>query len=181
MSIKRWPRKRRRFRRWSFASAILAMMVSLFTTTLFWPSPPTVSRLIARTAANEAPHPTDTHATVRPSAGFSCKVTRVTDGDTLRCADGTRVRLHAVSARESDETCSPGHPCPSASAASAARTLTEIVEGKTLSCEKVGTSYNRITAVCWTPANTEVNCAMIQSGTAMIWDRFNRQRAICRS
>lgn len=63
---------------------------------------------------------------------FFCQVASVTDGDTLRCADGTRVRLHAVAARESDESCSPGHPCPSASGAAATATLRELAGGQGL-------------------------------------------------
>ena len=114
-------------------------------------------------------------------ADFSCRVAKVNDGDTLRCADGTRVRLHAVAARESDETCSSNHPCPTASAASATQALNRIAMGKTLSCLQTGTSYNRITAICWTPQGVEVNCAMIQSGTTVVWERFNRENPICRS
>ena len=59
-------------------------------------------------------------ASVRPSeAELSCDVAYVHDGDSLRCQDGARIRLHAVAARETDETCSPGHPCPAASGAAA--------------------------------------------------------------
>src|SRR5690606_19731320 len=57
---------------------------------------------------------------------FACQVSAVTDGDTLRCADGTRVRLHAVAAREKDESCSPGHPCPAASGAAATAQLSAL-------------------------------------------------------
>lgn len=110
---------------------------------------------------------------------FSCAVKSITDGDTLRCEDGNRIRLHAVAAREKDESCSPGHPCPSASGAAATAKLTELAAGQTLQCEQVGTSYNRITAVCWNEANTEINCAMVQSGTAVVWPKFNEQRRIC--
>lgn len=114
------------------------------------------------------------------SSSFACQVSSITDGDTLRCADGTRVRLHAVAARESDETCSVGHPCPSASAASATAKLEELAGGQTLQCQQTGTSYNRVTAICRSEANVEINCAMVQSGTVVIWPKFNDQRAICR-
>ncbi|MFN3627287.1 MAG: thermonuclease family protein [Parvibaculum sp.] len=110
---------------------------------------------------------------------FACQVAYVNDGDTLRCKDGTRIRLHAVAAREFDETCSPGHPCPTASAAAAKAELERLVTGSTISCRRVGRSYNRVTAICWTPRNVEVNCAMIRSGTTVVWERFNRQEPIC--
>jgi len=110
---------------------------------------------------------------------FFCQVASVTDGDTLRCADGTRVRLHAVAARESDESCSPGHPCPSASGAAATVTLRELAGGQGLQCMRTGTSYNRVTAICSNEAGVEINCAMVQSGTAVIWARYNSRRSIC--
>lgn len=112
---------------------------------------------------------------------FSCSVAYVNDGDTLRCEDGTRVRLHAVAARETDETCSPGHPCPAASAVSAKATLERLVAGSTITCSRTGRSYDRVTAICWTPAEVEVNCAMIESGTAVVWERFDRIAPICRT
>lgn len=112
-------------------------------------------------------------------SSFSCRVMSITDGDTLRCWDGTRVRLHAVAARESDETCSLGHPCPSASGASATAKLSELASGQTLQCQQTGTSYNRVTAICQTEANLEINCAMVESGTTLVWPKFNEQRAIC--
>ena len=118
--------------------------------------------------------------TAPAETGFLCDVAHVNDGDTLRCKDGTRVRLHAVAAREADETCAPGHPCPSASGASATAVLNRLAAGKTLRCEQTGRSYNRVTAVCWTPTDEEVNCAMVRSGTTLIWESFNRQHPLCR-
>ncbi|WP_396592821.1 thermonuclease family protein [Brevundimonas sp. R86498] len=112
-------------------------------------------------------------------ARFDCDVAAITDGDTLRCADGTRVRLHALAARERDETCSPGHPCPEASGAAATAALRRLAGGQALSCERTGRSYERITAVCWTRAGEEINCAMLRSGTVVVWDRYNRQRPLC--
>ena len=115
------------------------------------------------------------------TADFSCRVEYVNDGDTLRCTDGTRVRLHAVSARETNETCSQGHPCPTATAAASTAALRKLVQGKTLDCQTTGQSYNRVTAICWTPNRTEVNCAMIESGNAALWPRFHRETPICRA
>ena len=176
MSVVRGPWKRNRLRRWRFSIAVAVMMSGLLSAVLFGPSAfSTVSNQLIDTPSAQ------TESLLGEPDRFSCSVSRITDGDTFRCSDGTRVRLHAVAARESDETCSPGHPCPSATAASATRALTDLIEGRTLSCEKTGTSYNRVTAVCWTPTNREVNCAMIRSGTTVIWDRFDRQKAICRS
>lgn len=158
---------KRRLRGVPFVVAMIAMMTALFAVVVRWPSQPL--RLI------------DAGTDAQPSERFSCLVEYVNDGDTFRCVGGTRVRLHAVAARESDETCSPGHPCPEASAASATTALRALVSGQTLACEKTGMSYNRVTAICWTPENREVNCAMVRSGTTALWERFNREEPLCRS
>lgn len=110
---------------------------------------------------------------------FACESVHVTDGDTLRCRGGLRVRLHAVAAREADETCRPGHPCPAASGASATAVLKRLAEGRTVICDPVGRSYERITAICRTPEGQEINCAMVRSGTALVWPKFDRRQPIC--
>lgn len=110
---------------------------------------------------------------------FRCAVDYVNDGDTLRCKDGTRVRLHAISAREADNTCSAGHPCSATSAGASSRALRDMVAGHTLDCMRTGQSYDRVTAICWTPSGTEVNCEMVRSGKAERWDRFHREIPIC--
>ena len=159
----RWNQpKERQFPKWQVFSFAALLMVATFCVVFFWPS----------SQPSEA-------AALSSAGRFTCKVSSITDGDTLRCSDGTRIRLHAVAARESDETCKVGHPCPSASGASATAKLAELASGQTLQCEQTGTSYNRVTAVCWNEAEVEVNCAMVQSGTTLIWSKFNEQRRIC--
>lgn len=169
------PRRGKDQRNAPFAAAILAMMAAIFMAVILWPSPDPLWLVVGEVS----PQPVVTLKT--PANRFSCEVAFVNDGDTFRCEDGTRVRLHAVAARESDGTCSPGHPCPQASAASATAALRALVSGQRLSCEKIGESYNRITAICWTPTDREVNCEMVRSKTTVVWDRFNRQTPICRS
>lgn len=154
--------------RWRQRDPVILLLSTVFVVSVgllvfFWPSA-TFSSGSGQTAAGD----------------FSCRVASITDGDTLRCWDGTRIRLHAVAARESDETCSPGHPCPNASGAAATAKLSELASGQTLQCSSTGTSYNRVTAICLNESTIEINCAMVQSGTAMIWPKFNAQRAICR-
>ena len=114
-----------------------------------------------------------------PAYDFACEVAYVNDGDTLRCQDGTRVRLHAIAARETDGSCSAGHPCPEASAAVSAAALRRLA-GNRITCVRTGQSYERVTAICHNTSGVEINCAMVQSGAALIWDRFDRQRPICR-
>ncbi len=116
----------------------------------------------------------------RPTT-FTCTVTKVHDGDgPIWCAEGPKVRLTAISARELDGTCSPGHPCPSASAQQAQQVLWRLARGQKLTCEATGTSYSRVTAWCWRPDGVELNCAMVKSGTVLRWEKFDRQRRMCR-
>lgn len=91
-------------------------------------------------------------------ASLNCDVAYVNDGDTLRCRDGARIRLHATAARERDGTCSPGHPCPAASAEAATRELRAMVSGGRLQCEPTGefgslleSSSRRTQSFGWSP------------------------------
>lgn len=200
-----WQRpKERQFPAWAVYAAAAVLMVGTFCAVFFWPSDQPPKTASIPLSAPPAPAPSYV-ATTNPKMGivgsrseaaartevaypsvkdpasdrFLCDVSSITDGDTLRCVDGTRIRLHAVAARESDETCKPGHPCPSASAASATAMLSQLASGQTLQCEQTGTSYGRVTAVCWNQRNTEINCAMVNSGTTVVWPKFNVQRPIC--
>lgn len=155
-------------RRTRFGALVVSVMLFCFLTALYWPQS---GLRVAEFLPAAQPD--------RPS--FTCDVVRVNDGDTLRCADGVRVRLHAVAAREIDETCSPGHPCPEASAIAAREVLMRLAANRTITCTPIGTSYDRVTAICRNDRGVEINCAMIESGTTVVWDRFNREAPICRS
>lgn len=174
----RHPPLRRRARTTSrtadrrFLAIVAATAVTVFAVTLAWPFGSDPETEIVPTAAVQ---------TVPRRATLSCPVASITDGDTLRCRDGTRIRLHAVAARETDETCSPGHPCPEATSTAATRELRRLAAGRTLQCEPTGRSYDRITAICWTPQGIEINCAMVRSGTTLVWARFDRQAPLCRA
>ena len=120
------------------------------------------------------------------AATFTCTVTSVYDGDgPIRCvergADGKpiKIRLHAIAAREIDETCSPGHPCPSASGRQAQQVLWQLARGQTLTCKATGRSYSRVTAWCWRRDGIELNCAMVRSGAVLRWEKYDRQRRMC--
>jgi endonuclease YncB( thermonuclease family) len=112
----------------------------------------------------------------RPPAdpvAFECQVTRVHDGDTLTCSSGVRVRLNAINARELDGSCGTGHPCPAASANAARDYLARLALGQILACRQTGTSYNRVTAWCARENGSDLSCAMIRSGMAAPWERFD--------
>lgn len=147
-----------------FIATVAGVALAAFVGTMIWPRGGEV----------------ETAQAAAPSYDFACDVAYVNDGDTLRCEDGTRVRIHAIAARESDNTCSPGHPCPTASADESKAAL-ERLAGDRITCIQTGTSYKRGTAICHNVSGVEIKCAMVRSGAAVVWDRYNRERPICRS
>ncbi len=91
---------------------------------------------------------------------FDCTPIKVYDGDgPIWCAEGPRVRLAGIAAREMDGTCRPGHPCPAASAEASRDHLAALVgrptgrseqghilvEGPTLSCVSNGAAGGKRT------------------------------------
>ncbi len=80
------------------------------------------------------------------ASSFTCDVATITDGDTLRCADGTRVRLAGIDAPEVSP-CSPRRRCVSGDGFASRRSLADLASARTLRCEAVGTSYKRIVAL----------------------------------
>ncbi len=168
MSYRRWPKRRPRASakrsNAKFVAMVVVVAMAAFAGTLFWPRSADLTSVRAGT----------------PAYDFVCDVAFVNDGDTLRCRDGTRVRLHAIAARETDNSCSPGHPCPTASAATSTAALTRLA-GDRITCLRTGQSYERVTAICHNTSGVEINCAMVESGAAVVWERFNRQHPICMS
>jgi endonuclease YncB( thermonuclease family) len=157
-------RKRRRRRSWN--AALPAGLAAVL--------------LIGGLAGRNSDRPEASHAAASAGDRFSCTVTKIHDGDgPIWCAEGPKVRLTAIAARELDETCQPGHPCPDASGASALAELTRLAAGQVLSCEQSGTSYHRVTAWCWRPDGRELNCAMVKSGKALHWRKFDPDRRLC--
>lgn len=104
---------------------------------------------------------------------FMCDVRSVHDGDTFRCADGRRIRLNAINARELDGSCGTGHPCPRGSAEAARDVLTRAALGQRLSCVSTGSSYSRTTAWCARDDGVDLSCFMVRSGMAAVWSRYD--------
>lgn len=112
---------------------------------------------------------------------FACLVATVHDADTLRCADGTRIRIAAVSARELDGTCNSDVPCPPMRPADATRIVQRMTLGRTLQCRQVDMSYKRVVADCRLPDGRSLSCAIVASGAATWWPKFAiRYRMRCR-
>jgi endonuclease YncB( thermonuclease family) len=106
--------------------------------------------------------------------GFPCTVIRVHDGDgPLWCSEGPRIRLSGIAARELDQTCLPGHPCPAASGNEARAMLESLALGKALWCRQLGMSYKRTVALCSTPEGRDLSCLMVRSGMALRWPKHD--------
>ena len=119
---------------------------------------------------------------------FDCTPTHVWDGDgPVWCAEGPRIRLAGIAARELDGSCSPGHPCPAADAITARDALVTLVgrpigvgrhghvlvEGPTMRCVSTGSAGgNRTGAWCVSPRSGDISCAMVSGGWAAQWDRY---------
>jgi endonuclease YncB( thermonuclease family) len=130
-------------------------------------------------------------ASAQPAgATFTCTPTRVWDGDgPIWCAEGPRIRLAGVAAREIDGSCSRGHPCPSASGVEARDALVRLigqrigvhaqghilVSGPALICRSEGSAGGvRTAAWCVSPRSGDLSCAMVRGGWAHRWDRYWR-------
>lgn len=129
-------------------------------------------------------------AVVPAGTEFRCTPVAVWDGDgPIWCAEGQRIRLAGIAARESDGTCNTNQPCPAASAAEATSGLVALigrptgkspnvhtlVEGPAMRCISEGSAGgSRTVAWCQSPKGGALSCAMVQSGMALRWDRYWR-------
>ncbi len=114
-----------------------------------------------------------------PNGSFICAVRYVTDGDTFRCTDGTRVRLSAIDAPELPGSCRTGRACAPGDPFAAKAALQRLIGGRTVQCRPVGMSYGRVAA--WCSANgADLSCAMVRGGHAVRLDRHDKEHRLCR-
>jgi len=132
---------------------------------------------------------------VAAGQSFSCTPTRVWDGDgPIWCAEGPRIRIAGIAAREMDGTCRRWQPCPKASAEAARDRLVQLlggargrtadghilVQGPRLNCLSDGPAKgSRTAAWCSAPAIGDLSCAMVRSGTTLPWKHFGGDQ-VCR-
>ena len=135
-------------------------------------------------------------AAVAAGASFTCTPIRVWDGDgPIWCAEGPKIRLSGIAARELDGSCRPGHPCPRASGPAARDHLVALIgssrgrsrEGHVLvsagplRCRSFGSGKGERTAAsCVTAAGTDLGCALVRGGYALRWARYDAQNRLCR-
>lgn len=116
---------------------------------------------------------------VPPARTFSCTVQYVTDGDTFRCSNGTRVRLSSIDTPEMPGSCRPGRTCAPGDPHAARRALERLIGRRTVQCEPVGMSYNRVAAWC-SVGGRDLSCAMVRSGHAIRLPQHDKGRRLCR-
>lgn len=121
---------------------------------------------------------------------FTCTPVAVWDGDgPVWCAEGPKIRLAGIAAREIDEACRPGHPCPAGGGKAARDELVGLLGGPRgslstghvrvaappMSCVSDGSAGgSRTAAWCRTRSGIDLNCAMVRSGLAARWERYWR-------
>lgn len=118
------------------------------------------------------------------AAAFICTPIAVWDGDgPVWCAEGPKIRIANISARELDGTCRRGHPCPNASGVAARDALVGLfggatgrwdtghiqVRGRSMQCTALGESYGRTVATCTLADGRDLGRAMIATGTVARW------------
>lgn len=134
-------------------------------------------------------------AVVANGATFTCTPVAVWDGDgPIWCAEGTRIRLSGIAAREIDSTCRPGHPCPDATGIQARDALVRLLGGargtrntghvliraSAMRCVSEGSGKgSRTAALCTVPGTGDLSCAMVRTGTVARWKRYGGDR-LCR-
>jgi hypothetical protein len=121
-------------------------------------------------------------------SSFKCTPRAVWDGDgPIWCAEGAKVRVAGVAAREMDGTCRSNQPCPAVGAIEARDRLVALLGGPkgklatghilvrspTMSCLSDGSAGgNRTAAWCVSPAIGDLSCAVVRAGGAVRWPRY---------
>ena len=127
---------------------------------------------------------------VAAGASFTCTPVAVWDGDgPIWCAEGPRVRIAGVAAREMDGTCRPNQPCPAIDAIEARDRLVRLfggprgtlptghikVRAAPMTCVSDGSAGgSRTAAWCRSPAFGDLSCAAVRAGGAVRWTRYWR-------
>lgn len=127
---------------------------------------------------------------VAAGSTFTCTPSAVWDGDgPVWCAEGPKIRIAGVAAREMDGSCRPNHPCPKVSATDARDRLVRLfggprgtlptghvrVRSAPMQCVSDGSAgHDRTAAWCTSPAFGDLSCAVVKAGGANRWPPYWR-------
>lgn len=119
---------------------------------------------------------------------FVCTPVAVYDGDgPIWCAEGPKIRLSGIAAREMDGTCRSNQPCPKATAEQSRDYLARLlgratgrletghikIVGPRLQCRSTGPAGgSRTGAWCTSPTQGDISCRMVSAGMALVWDKY---------
>lgn len=119
---------------------------------------------------------------------FTCTPIAVWDGDgPLWCAEGPKIRIAGVAAREIDEGCKANQPCPPMGGVQARDRLVTLLGGQrgtlptghvrvssaTMTCVSDGSAGGgRTAAWCRSPTFGDLSCAVLRAGGAITWQRY---------
>lgn len=121
---------------------------------------------------------------------FICTPTAVWDGDgPVWCAEGPKVRIAGVAAREMDGSCKSNQPCPPVSGTDARDRLVRIfggpkgkrpeghivVRSAPMTCLSEGSARgSRTAAWCKSRSIGDLSCTVVRLGGAVRWPRYWR-------
>lgn len=127
---------------------------------------------------------------IAAGATFTCTPVAVWDGDgPVWCAEGPKVRIAGVAAREMDGSCRAAQPCPNVGAVDARDRLVKLfggprgkrpeghilVRSAPMTCVSDGSAGgSRTAAWCRSPAFGDLSCAVVRQGGAGRWQRYWR-------
>lgn len=127
---------------------------------------------------------------IAAGAAFVCTPTAVWDGDgPIWCAEGPRIRVAGVAAREIDNSCKSGQPCPAVSGTDARDRLVGILGGErgrlptghivvrapAMRCISEGSAGgSRTAAWCSSPVVGDLSCALVHLRGAVRWSCYWR-------
>jgi endonuclease YncB( thermonuclease family) len=122
---------------------------------------------------------------------FTCTPMAVWDGDgPVWCAEGPKIRIAGVAAREMDGSCNANQPCPSVDATEARDRLVRLfggprgtlgtghirVRSAPMNCVSDGSAGgSRTAAWCRSPVFGDLSCAVVRAGGAVRWPRYWRE------
>ena len=127
---------------------------------------------------------------------FTCTPTRVWDGDgPVWCAEGPRIRLAGIAAREIDDSCRPNQPCPTAGGAEARDALVKLigaptgrsleghvlVTGPAMRCVSVGNGVGTRTAAWCVSATMPQRSSCMPAASACAGSGMPRQMGMLTS
>jgi endonuclease YncB( thermonuclease family) len=145
---------------------------------------------LALVATNFLPPAPASTQIVPAGRSFTCTPIAVWDGDgPIWCAEGPRIRISGVAAREIDGTCRPGQPCPQVGGTEARDGLVQLLGGArgksrdghvrvhsaSMACLSDGSAGgSRTAAWCRSPLFGDLSCAVVRAGGAVRWRRYWR-------